>query len=209
MSKEIHNSKTYRKIWSDAYGKIPKDINGRTYEIHHINGNHYDNRLENLKLVTIDEHYAIHYSQGDWQACQAMAKRMRLTPEENSAICSELSKKQVAEGTHPFQLKSYMLGRKGADHPRFGVSPWNKGKGYLTSGERNSFYGKKHSEETLARLRKPKSEDHKQALRKPKSNVPRFICTIDGKETTGANMAIHFKRNYPDLDWRLNSSKIR
>lgn len=27
----------YRKIWGKAHGPIPKDDNGMTYDIHHIN----------------------------------------------------------------------------------------------------------------------------------------------------------------------------
>jgi group I intron endonuclease len=49
----------------------------------------------------------------------------------------------------------------------------NIGKDHGMKGENNSFYGKKHSETTLIKLRKPKSEDHKQKLRKPKSEEAR------------------------------------
>ena len=41
------------------------------------------------------------------------------------------------------------------------------GKGYNTSGSNNGFYGKKHTEETLAKMRKPKSNTDN--YRKPKS----------------------------------------
>jgi hypothetical protein len=33
----------YRKIYEQNYGHIPKDSAGRTYEIHHIDGNHKNN----------------------------------------------------------------------------------------------------------------------------------------------------------------------
>ena len=87
MTKKIINSSyTYRKIWKQFYGNIPKDHKGRSMEIHHINGNHDDNQIENLKLVTIDEHYDIHHTQEDWGACMLIAKRMKKTPEELSLI---------------------------------------------------------------------------------------------------------------------------
>jgi hypothetical protein len=73
-------------------------------EIHHINGNHYDNRIENLKLVTIDEHYNIHLENGDFIQCLMIQKRMEISPEERSRIQSEASKisnkKRLEEGTH-------------------------------------------------------------------------------------------------------------
>jgi len=85
--------KEYRKIWEQNYGKIPVDEFGRSYEIHHIDGNNTNNDLNNLKCVTIQEHYDIHLEQGDYGACALIAKRMKLTPEELSKIASELSKK--------------------------------------------------------------------------------------------------------------------
>jgi len=91
MSKETKEIKKHRKMWVDAYGHIPKDSKGRSYEIHHINGNHHDNRLANFKLVTIDEHYSIHYAQGDFGACKMIALRMRLSPDEQSALQSALA----------------------------------------------------------------------------------------------------------------------
>jgi len=37
----------HRVIWKQHYGSIPKGMH-----IHHINGKKYDNRIENLSLVT-------------------------------------------------------------------------------------------------------------------------------------------------------------
>jgi hypothetical protein len=94
--------KDYRKIWESHYGLIPCDSSGRRYEIHHIDGNRNNNNITNLKLVTIKEHYDLHYNQGDWAACQAIAKRIDLNPEENSKLCRQLALKRVADGNHPF-----------------------------------------------------------------------------------------------------------
>lgn len=43
----------YRKIYVNHFGPIPKDITGRSYEIHHIDGNHLNNDPNNLKAVSI------------------------------------------------------------------------------------------------------------------------------------------------------------
>lgn len=92
----------YRKIYEEHQGKIPKDTTGRSYEIHHIDGNHTNNDINNLKLVTIQEHYDIHYSQQDWGACQAIAMRMKDDSDSLSKLAKKSALDRVANGTHPF-----------------------------------------------------------------------------------------------------------
>lgn len=53
----------YRKIWEANNGTIPTDELGRSYEIHHIDGNRKNNHLSNLMCVSIEEHYNIHLNQ--------------------------------------------------------------------------------------------------------------------------------------------------
>lgn len=67
----------YRKLYESVFGKIPKDDLGRSYEIHHIDGNRNNNSIENLICVSIEEHYAIHLSQGDYNSANLIAERMR------------------------------------------------------------------------------------------------------------------------------------
>jgi hypothetical protein len=98
----------YRKIWENRFGKIPFDDNGRTFEIHHIDGNKSNNDINNLLCVSIQEHYEIHYKNGDYGACVMIAKRMSLPPNYISEI------------------------QKGVKRPRIGgvkkgTKPWNKG----------------------------------------------------------------------------------
>lgn len=92
----------YRKIYVNHFGPIPKDDAGRTHEIHHIDGNHSNNELNNLTCVTLTEHYNIHHSQSDWGACLLMAGRMNLTPKEKSELARANANARVESGTHPF-----------------------------------------------------------------------------------------------------------
>jgi hypothetical protein len=103
----IYTPNNHRKIYEQHHGPIPKDHDGRSYEIHHIDGNHHNNNITNLKLVTIQEHYNKHYSQGDWGACLIMFDRMKISPEEKSRLASKHSQARLARGDHPFLRKDF------------------------------------------------------------------------------------------------------
>lgn len=93
----------YRKIYEGHTGPIPKDINGRTYDIHHIDGNRKNNHPDNLIAVSVQEHYDIHYSQGDYGACYKIAiHNMKLSPDELSTLSKNAQRKLVDAGTHIF-----------------------------------------------------------------------------------------------------------
>jgi len=96
------NTNHYRKIYQNHYGPIPKEPNGRSYEIHHVDGNHSNNNPDNLKLVTIQEHYDIHYAQGDWNACLRLGSRMKVNPKVLSEIARTKTLEQIANGKHPW-----------------------------------------------------------------------------------------------------------
>lgn len=90
----------YIKIWKDAHGPIPKDEDGRTYEIHHIDGDATNNHLNNLMCVSIKEHYKIHLKQGDLLAARYIAMRMDVDLEITRSLISQAQQKRVEDGTH-------------------------------------------------------------------------------------------------------------
>lgn len=92
----------HRRVWIKHNGPIPKDEDGRALEVHHIDGDHENNDITNLMLVSIDEHYAIHYAQGDWAACKAIAMRAVLSPDEISEIARCSAVQRLENGTHHF-----------------------------------------------------------------------------------------------------------
>ena len=93
----------YRKIYEQHNGPIPVDENNKSYDIHHMDGNKQNNHPNNLKCVSIKEHYDIHYSQGDWGACQLIAaQRLNKNTEEISDIARKAALQQIADGKHPW-----------------------------------------------------------------------------------------------------------
>ena len=92
----------HRLIYQKHFGPIPVDEFGRTYDVHHLDGNRKNNDPSNLKVVSLQEHYDIHFKQGDWMACQRILKRMNNDPIQKSALLSKANKKRVADGTHNF-----------------------------------------------------------------------------------------------------------
>lgn len=97
-----NRQRNYRKIYEQNYGPIPKEPNGRTYDIHHIDGDHTNNNPTNLVAVTIEEHHRIHKEQGDHGAAFATALRMKTSPEELSELSRQYALSRIEDGTHPF-----------------------------------------------------------------------------------------------------------
>lgn len=114
-------SRKSRKLWIEHFGEIPKDEEGRPFEIHHKDGIHKNDSIDNLQCISIKNHYKIHYEQGDFGACVLIAKRMALPIDYISNIQKGVK-------------------RPGIGGVKKGTIPWNKGiSGYtlnLTEEER-------------------------------------------------------------------------
>lgn len=95
----------HKQIWKNYNGKIPKDELGRPYDVHHINGNRKDNRIENLQCLSMRDHYELHMSKGDWADAYRVAKRLGLMIDEPIDLLSWTNKKRLEKGTHPFQME--------------------------------------------------------------------------------------------------------
>lgn len=118
----------YRKLWEQHFGPIPVDKRGRSYEIHHIDGNRKNNSLENLKCLSIEEHLEIHRQQGDEIACHAISLRM---------------KKESLKGWHHSEemKRKFSKSRKGRKHSTESIEKMKTAR-----------LGKKHSSKTKEKL---------------------------------------------------------
>lgn len=141
----------YRKIWIEANGPIPKDKQGRRYEIHHLDKNRKNNSLSNLMCLSIEEHFKLHLEQGDKAAAYRIGQRMKLDPEYLKQLNREksLGKKRPKEVCK--KISTGLSGRKRSEAEKSAISKGKKGK---TNGHK----GLKYSEET----KKKQSESSKQ-----------------------------------------------
>ena len=99
----VRRNYDYRKVYIKAFGKPPKDVDGRSYDIHHKDGDHSNNDPANLIAVPITEHYDIHYQLQQWRACYLIGLRMKKAPEELSKLSKLVVAEQLKNGTHPWQ----------------------------------------------------------------------------------------------------------
>lgn len=82
-------------MWEKTIGPIPKDEHGRTYDIHHIDGNRNNDDISNLRVVSIQEHYDIHYKQKDYGCCWAISLRMGQHPSEREFLKPFINRKGI------------------------------------------------------------------------------------------------------------------
>jgi hypothetical protein len=137
-------SKDYRKIWIKHHGPIPVDSEGRSYEIHHIDGNHKNNDINNLLCVPIHMHYQIHLEQGEYWAANLIANKINMPTHKGFKMppFSEETKKKMSDA-------------------KIGFKPWNTGislKDLYTKEERKKKFGHKknrgrvHTEEAVKNM---------------------------------------------------------
>jgi hypothetical protein len=94
------SKKIYRKIYEEHYQCCLLPY----IEIHHIDGNHKNNSIENLVPVTALEHYEIHKSQGDKAAAALIGIRAGISKEERARLNREQAIRNNAAGISGFKL---------------------------------------------------------------------------------------------------------
>ena len=64
-------------------------------DIHHIDGNHKNNSIDNLQAVSLLEHYNIHKQQNDYYACFMISQRMKIKPDDWRQMAIENGRKSA------------------------------------------------------------------------------------------------------------------
>jgi hypothetical protein len=155
--KEGRHRAAYAFYHGIAVKDFPKDSQGRSFEVHHVDGNRANNTKDNLILVSIAEHYAIHEFQQDWGACARMAHRMGLSPKDTSRLCSLAQLKRFSNPAEREKASLGMKGRKANENQRKALNRTGK----KSSAEHRAKIsiantGKKRSEEQLEAMRQRK-----------------------------------------------------
>ena len=188
----------YRKIYEQHFGSIPIDEFGRSYDIHHIDGNRKNNNPSNLIALSIQEHYNMHYNQCDWGACFAISMRMQVSLETISERQSELAKKsnkqRVAEGTHNFLDKN-----KASERAKLLVlekkHPWLSEEHKQTTKNRNKLLAAREKHPSQIKVKEGKH--HFQTALKEGRHPTQWNLTCPHCEKTGRGQVMkrwHFDR---------------
>lgn len=145
----------YRKIWEDAYGPIPHDEKGRSYEIHHKDRNRKNNDLSNLECLSIEDHFHEHLKAEELAAAFLIWQRLEQEPSElyEQLRKHRIGKKAITNGTenrfvdpdeilpegwkygltihsmtHRENVRKAQIGRKVSEETKLKISQTTKGK---------------------------------------------------------------------------------
>ena len=207
----------YQKVYNDLMQSrlsIKKDRhierkNGSYFEGHHIipkskGGTGLSSRglnNDNIVYLTAREHFLAHWLlwkiYQDRSTALAFHKMISNNKNQNRIISS----KGYEEARLAFSLTNkgnkYGLGIKKhiSDNQKKNQSEIMKNK---YNGDKNPFYGKKHSEETILKLKKPKTKEHLEKIGLAIRNKPKVNCIHCNKLVDVSNA----KR------WHFNNCKL-
>jgi hypothetical protein len=205
-------SMDYRKLWESVNGKIPKDKYGRSYEIHHIDGNRKNNSIDNLMCVSIDEHYYIHLKNyeetgnfKDLAACRFLSSKLKKEVKEISGYTvSEETRKKISKTLtgvkHPKERVEKMIGKiKGIKWSKENIEARRQGM---------LEYYKNASEEELQERWKKISEAHKnkKLTNETKEKLSRINSKLSDEEVLEIKKLIINKINYNVISEKYNIS---
>ncbi len=202
----------YRKIWESIYGPIPKDVQGRTFDIHHIDGNRKNNSIENLVCLSIEDHYKIHLKQFEETKSEKEFRSLVFLSKRIDKNVSELTGWTVSEEVKN-KIKKSLTGRKRPKNVVDKVS--SKLKGYKWSQEqiesrRQSLiiYYNQHNKEDRKKWREniSKSTKGKKVSEKTKEKLSKLNVKLSDNEVLEIMDLIISGVNYRIISQKYNIS---
>lgn len=208
----IFNNMDYRKLWEKHNGKIPKDEYGRSYDIHHIDGDRNNNDIENLLCVSIEEHYEIHRKRYEEnKTIKDLASARILSGRLNKKV-EEISGYTVSDETRKKISKTLT----GVKHPPERIEKMRKKlKGYKWSDESIEsrrrgmieYYKNASEEELRERWDKiSKSHKNKKLKEETKEKLSRINSKLTDEEVLEIKKCINDKVNYNIISEKYNIS---
>jgi hypothetical protein len=208
----------YNKIYEDLMStrfikkidRIKEKKLGAYYEGHHIipkskGGLGYSNRPKNnsnIVLLTAREHFLAH-----WLLWRIYRDRSTALAFHKMMSINKLQKRAKSARGYEEARLAFSKTNKGNSYGKGQVkviseeqkkkqSEIMKGR-YI--GDKNPFYGKNHTNETLEKLRKPKSKDHIEKIKNILANKPKIKCPYCDKELDQLNAK----------KWHFNNCKYK
>lgn len=202
----------YRKLWEDVHGKIPKDENGRTYDIHHIDGNRKNNSIENLICLSIEDHYKVHLKQFEETKSEKEFRSLVFLSSRLNKDASQLTGWTVSQETRE-KIKITLTGKK---RPIEVIEKMkNKLIGYQWTEEQKksrveglkNFY-KNNDRESRSEWRKNISESHKGKILKDstKEKLSKHNSKLTDNEVLEIIDLINEGKNYKFISEKYNIS---
>lgn len=202
----------YRKLWEDVHGKIPKDENGRTYDIHHIDGNRKNNSIENLICLSIEDHYKVHLKQFEETKSEKEFRSLVFLSRRLNKDVSQLTGWTVSQETRE-KIKITLTGKK---RPIEVIEKMkNKLIGYQWTEEQKksrveglkNFY-KNNDRESRSEWRKNISESHKGKILKDstKEKLSKHNSKLTDNEVLEIIDLINEGKNYKFISEKYNIS---
>jgi hypothetical protein len=196
----------YQKIYDDLMSSrllLKKDRHhdkkeGAYFEGHHIlpkakGGTGTSSRglnNDNIVLLTAREHFLAHWLlwriHGDRSSALAFHKMMSNNKNQNRVISSRGYEEARIAFSKTNKGNQYGKGviKIISEEQKKNQSNLMKGR-YI--GENNPFYGKRHSETTIEKLRRPKSSEHVEKIRQMMISRPKVTCHHCNKEVDKLN----------------------
>lgn len=199
----------YQKIYNQIIDRA-KDRELNCYkENHHIiprcmGGT---NLKDNLVALTAREHFISH-----WLLTRIYPENKKLVRafwgmcnQKNKGRDYRVSSKAYEESKIAFS-KIQSVKMLGSNNPQYNKIPWNKGipasessnkkRSQALSGENHFMFGKHHTEDTIQKLKRPKTQEHIEAMkgpRKPYGPQVKVICPYCNKQGGNSMRRWHFE----------------